>query len=50
LLEDNEQVIHSCRQALKPAKKADDEATIDLLTGRIDLHAKTAWMLRSYLG
>ncbi|MDF7502315.1 DNA starvation/stationary phase protection protein, partial [Escherichia coli] len=28
---------------------ANDEATADLLTQRIQLHEKTAWMLRSLL-
>ncbi len=45
----NEQVIRTARQALEPAKAADDEATIDLLTERLTLHSKTAWMLRSHL-
>jgi len=31
------------------AEKATDEATADLLTQRIQLHEKTAWMLRSLL-
>jgi starvation-inducible DNA-binding protein len=31
------------------AEKAGDEATADLLTQRIQLHEKTAWMLRSLL-
>ena len=46
---DNEQVIRTARQALEPAKAADDEATIDLLTQRLHTHSKTAWMLRSHL-
>lgn len=45
----NEQVILTARNALKPAKEADDEATIDLLTARLTIHSKTAWMLRSHL-
>ena len=45
----NEQVIRTTREALEPAKAADDEATIDLLTERLTLHSKTAWMLRSHL-
>ncbi|SMO33855.1 starvation-inducible DNA-binding protein [Fodinibius sediminis] len=45
----NEQVLRTARQALKPANEAEDEATIDLLTRRLDVHSKTAWMLRSHL-
>ena len=46
---DNEQVLRTARKALEPAKAADDEATIDLLTQRLHTHSKTAWMLRSHL-
>lgn len=45
----NEQVLRTARKALKPANEAEDEATVDLLTQRLDIHAKTAWMLRSHL-
>jgi starvation-inducible DNA-binding protein len=45
----NEQVLRTARKALDPAKDADDEATIDLLTQRLHVHSKTAWMLRSHL-
>ncbi len=45
----NEQVLRTAREALKPANEAEDEATIDLLTERLHVHAKTAWMLRSHL-
>lgn len=45
----NEQVLRTARQALDPAKEADDEATVDLLTQRLHVHSKTAWMLRSHL-
>lgn len=45
----NEQVLRTAREALDPAKDADDEATIDLLTQRLHVHSKTAWMLRSHL-
>ncbi len=49
LTEANEQVIKTVREAMEPAKAADDEATIDLLTERLTVHSKTAWMLRSHL-
>jgi starvation-inducible DNA-binding protein len=31
-------------------EKANDEPTADLLTQRMQVHEKTAWMLRSLLG
>ncbi len=49
LAEANEQVLRTAREALKPANKGEDEATIDLLTQRLQVHSKTAWMLRSHL-
>lgn len=45
----HEQVIRTAREALKPAYDADDEATIDLITRRLNVHSKAAWMLRSHL-
>ena len=33
--------------ALHAAQAAEDEATTDIIIGRIDIHEKTAWMLRS---
>lgn len=49
LVIDNEQLLHTVREALKPAQMGEDEATIDLLTQRLNTHSKTAWMLRSQL-
>ena len=45
----NEKVIRTAREALKAPKAAEDEATIDLITQRLHVHSKTAWMLRSHL-
>lgn len=45
----NEEVIRTARKALKPAYEADDEATVDLITQRLHVHSKNAWMLRSHL-
>jgi len=45
----NEQVIRTAREALEAPKEADDEATIDLITQRLHVHSKAAWMLRSHL-
>ena len=50
LLESHETVARTARSVFSAAEKGNDEATIDLLTTRIQLHEKTAWMLRSLLG
>ena len=47
LLADHEALIRRAREALKIASEADDAASEDLLTVRIQTHEKTAWMLRS---
>ncbi|HMN68248.1 MAG TPA: Dps family protein [Bdellovibrionales bacterium] len=49
LLEGHEAVARTARSVFPAAEKGNDEATADLLTGRIQLHEKTAWMLRSLL-
>ncbi len=49
LVEGHETVIRTAREALAPADRANDQATIDLLTQRLQIHEKTAWMLRSLL-
>ena len=49
LLGDHETLIRGAREALEAAGDAGDQASEDLLTQRIQLHEKTAWMLRSYL-
>jgi len=49
LVSGHEEVAKTARTAFPAAEKADDEGTIDLLTQRIRLHEKTAWMLRSLL-
>lgn len=46
---DNETILRTAREALPACEKAGDEATIDLLTHRLHVHSKTAWMLRSHL-
>ena len=42
-------VLASIRKALAAAEKAGDDATLDLLTQRIGVHDKAAWMLKSSL-
>ncbi|MBD2462084.1 DNA starvation/stationary phase protection protein [Oscillatoria sp. FACHB-1407] len=49
LVEANEAVVRTARGAFPAAEKAGDESTADLLTERMRLHEKTAWMLRSLL-
>lgn len=49
LVEAHETVIRTAREGFPSAEKAGDEASVDLLVGRIQLHEKTAWMLRSLL-
>lgn len=49
LVEGQEAVVRTARSIFPAAEKATDEATADLLTQRIQLHEKTAWMLRSLL-
>jgi starvation-inducible DNA-binding protein len=46
---DNETILRTARDVLPACEKAGDEATIDLITNRLHVHSKTAWMLRSHL-
>ncbi|MFZ2490765.1 MAG: Dps family protein [Thermoanaerobaculia bacterium] len=45
-----EAVVRTARDVFKAAEKANDQPTADLLTQRMQVHEKTAWMLRSLLG
>ncbi|MBU2965353.1 Dps family protein [Amphritea sp. 2_MG-2023] len=47
LTKGHEQVIRTARQVLKIAQDADDESTASLVSDRMRLHEKTAWMLRA---
>jgi starvation-inducible DNA-binding protein len=49
LVEGHEAVARTARSVFPLADKADDQPTADLLTRRLDIHEKTAWMLRSLL-
>jgi len=49
LVEGHEAVARTAREVFPLADKAGDEPTADLLTQRLDVHEKTAWMLRSLL-
>ncbi len=46
LNESHEQVVKTCREALKLAEDAEDESTAALVSDRMVIHEKTAWMLR----
>ena len=49
LVADQEAVVRTARSVISLAQAANDEPTADLLTQRMQLHEKTAWMLRSML-
>lgn len=49
LIAANEKLIRDAALARDLAGKLDDAETQDLMIGRITLHQKTAWMLRSFL-
>jgi starvation-inducible DNA-binding protein len=47
LTKGHEQVIKTCREVLKVAQNAEDESTASLVSDRMRIHEKTAWMLRA---
>jgi starvation-inducible DNA-binding protein len=49
LIEGQEAIVKTAREVLPVAEKADDQPTLDLLTQRMQIHEKNAWMLRSLL-
>ena len=49
LLGANEAVARTARAAFDCADDVNDQPTADLLTQRLDVHEKNAWMLRSLL-
>jgi starvation-inducible DNA-binding protein len=50
LSKDQEAVVRTARSIFPLVDEAHDEPTADLLTQRMQIHEKTAWMLRSMLG
>ncbi len=44
-----ETIVRTARSIFPIADKASDETSADLLTGRMQVHEKAAWMLRSLL-
>ena len=49
LVAGHEAVVRTARTVFATAEAAGDQSTADLLTQRIQIHEKTAWMLRSML-
>ena len=49
LIDGQEAVVRTAREVLPLAERADDQPTLDLLTQRMQVHEKNAWMLRSLL-
>ena len=49
LVQDQETIIRTTRSLFPVVEKAQDQATLDLLTRRALAHEKHAWMLRSHL-
>ncbi|MBD2186377.1 DNA starvation/stationary phase protection protein [Planktothrix sp. FACHB-1355] len=49
LVEGNEAVAKTARSVFPAAQNGDDQSTLDMLTERLRVHEKTAWMLRSIL-
>ena len=43
----HERVVQTARQVLKTAQAADDESSASLVSDRMRIHEKTAWMLRA---
>ncbi len=50
LVADHEAVVRTAREIFPIVDEASDEPSADLLTQRMQIHEKTAWMLRSMLG
>lgn len=49
LVEGHETVARTARNVFRTAEEVSDQPTCDLLTQRMQVHEKTAWMLRSLL-
>jgi len=50
LVKANEKLLGDLKAARDCAAKEDDSETEDLMIARIQVHEKTIWMLKSYLG
>ena len=49
LVSGQETVVRTAREGFPIAERSNDQPTLDLLTQRMQIHEKTAWMLRSLL-
>jgi starvation-inducible DNA-binding protein len=49
LLHGHEALAITARKIIPAAESGQDEVTLDLVTQRLQIHEKTAWMLRSLL-
>jgi starvation-inducible DNA-binding protein len=49
LVHDQEVMIRLARELLPETEEADDQVSVDLLSDRMEVHEKNAWMLRSFL-
>ena len=49
LIEGNEAVCRTAKAVLEEADGASDDPTVDLMTRRLTVHEKNAWMLRAVL-
>lgn len=49
LVEGQEAVVRTAREVLPVAEKAGDQPSVDMLSARMEVHEKNAWMLRSLL-
>lgn len=47
LIRDHQSTVRTARHAIRLAEAVGDQATVDLLTRRINVHEKTEWMLKS---
>lgn len=43
----HEQVVRTCRDVLEKAQAGNDESSVALISDRMRIHEKTAWMLRA---
>lgn len=49
LVDSHETVVRTAREILPLAQQADDESSASLISDRLVVHEKTAWMLRAHL-
>lgn len=49
LVGDNEIIVRLARELLPEIEETEDQVSVDLLSERMEVHEKNAWMLRSFL-